>query len=270
MNLIFGKSKWEMWDDPLESFLERAAASGFEATEINLESLHESPAEIARLHKSYKLQLIGQILTQGQTYQNHIESLEAQFEFAAQCEVVFINSHAGRDIFRFEENVQIFERLLQLSQSSGIPFLVETHRGRPTYSAIDTRKYLEALPDLRLTADFSHWMVVHESGLDDQRPNVELAISRADYVHARVGYAEGPQIPDPRAPEWQNAVETNVRLWQQVIDQHKQNGKETLYITPEFGPPAYMHTTPFTNQPVGDVWEQNVYMKGMLAAALQV
>jgi sugar phosphate isomerase/epimerase len=268
LKLIFGKSKWEMWDDPLEVFLERVAASGFEATEIYLGSLRESPGEIARLHSNYGLRLIGQILTQGQSPQDHIKSLESQFEFAVQCQVTFINSHTGRDIFGFEENIQIFERLTQLSRGSGIHILVETHRGRPTYSAIETCKYLEAIPELRLTADFSHWMVVHESGLEDQRSNLELAIARADYIHARVGYAEGPQIPDPRAPEWQQAVTRHLQLWQQIIDQHKSDGRDSLYITPEFGPPAYMHTAPFTNQPVGDVWEQNVYMKDLLARTL--
>ncbi|HJR80159.1 MAG TPA: hypothetical protein VJ821_08805, partial [Anaerolineales bacterium] len=78
MKLIFGKSKWEMWDDPLEAFLERVVASGFEATEIYLGSLRESPAEIARLHAAYGLHLIGQILTQGGSYLEHIRSLESQ------------------------------------------------------------------------------------------------------------------------------------------------------------------------------------------------
>jgi sugar phosphate isomerase/epimerase len=269
VKIIFGKSKWEMWDDPLEDFLQRVKDSGFDASEIYLGSLKGAPAEIARLHRSYGLRLIGQILTQGQTYQEHIRSFESQFEFAVQCDVAFINSHTGRDIFPFEENVQIFRHVTGLSQSTGIPILVETHRGRPTYSAIETRKYLEAVPELRLTADFSHWMVVHESGLDDQRENIELAIARADYVHGRVGYAEGPQIPDPRAPEWEGAVNRHLQLWQQIIDQYKKDGKESLYITPEFGPPAYMHTAPFTNQPVGDVWEQNVYMKELLASRLK-
>src|SRR5215213_9293093 len=230
-----------MWDDPLEVFLQRVVESGFEATEIYLGSLRESPAEITRLHTSHGLRLIGQMLTQGQTYVDHIQSLELQFEFAAQCNVAFINSHTGRDIFSFEENVQIFQRIVELSQSSDISILVETHRGRPTYSAIETRRYLEAVPGLRLTADFSHWMVVHESGLDDQGVNLEVAIARADYIHARVGYAEGPQIPDPRAPEWKHAVDRHLQLWQEVIDQHNRNGTEYLYVTPEFGPPAYMH-----------------------------
>ncbi|MGE5377509.1 MAG: hypothetical protein ACM3XO_20820 [Bacteroidota bacterium] len=146
---------------------------------------------------------------------------------------------------------------------------METHRGRPTYSAIETCKYLQAVPGLRLTADFSHWMVVHESDLADQPGNLELAISHTGYIHARVGYAEGPQIPDPRAPEWQQAVNSHLKLWQAVVDRFKQEGRDRLYVMPEFGPPAYMHTMPFTNQPVGDVWEQNVYMRDLLLQSLK-
>jgi sugar phosphate isomerase/epimerase len=124
VRLNFGKSKWEMWDDPLETFLQRVRESGFDATEIYLGSLHESPAEITRLHHAYGLRLIGQILTQGQTYRDHIKSLESQIDFAAQCELVFINIHTGRDIFSFEENIQIYQRLTELSQRSRIPIAI--------------------------------------------------------------------------------------------------------------------------------------------------
>jgi sugar phosphate isomerase/epimerase len=268
MKLSYGKSKWEMWSDPLETFLQRVKSDGFEAAEIYLQTLSEEPARISDLHDKYGLQLIGQVLTHGQSFEDHLRSLEAQVAFALQCKPVLINCHAGRDIFKFEENLQIFKRLVELSQDNGISILVETHRGRPTYSAIETCKYLEALPSLELAADFSHWMVVHESDLSDQVENIDLAISRSLYIHARVGYSEGPQIPDPRAPEWENEVKNHLRLWQKIVDRHNQEGREKLYITPEFGPPAYMHTLPFTNQPVGDVWEINVYMKEMLKKTL--
>jgi hypothetical protein len=65
-------------------------------------------------------------------------------------------------------------------------------------------------------------------------------------------------------------VTRHLQLWQQIIEQHKKDYKETLYVTPEFGPPAYMHTAPFTNEPVGDVWEQNVYVKDLLANKLKL
>ena len=54
---------------------------------------------------------------------------------------------------------------------------------------------------------------------EDQIPYTEGVLSRADYIHARVRYAEGPQIPDPRAPTWSYAVERQLQLWQQIIEQ---------------------------------------------------
>ena len=85
MQLVFGKSRWEMWDDPLETFLRRAKMDGFAATEIALFGLREAPAEVASLHAQYGLRLIGQVLTQGATCRDHLDSLEEQFargEFA--------------------------------------------------------------------------------------------------------------------------------------------------------------------------------------------
>lgn len=31
-------------------------------------------------------------------------------------------------------------------------------------------------------------------------------------------------------------------------------------MTPEFGPDGYLHTLPFTNAPVADLWEINTWM----------
>ena len=270
MRLIYSKSKWEMWDDSVESFVKKAAGDGFEATEIYLDTVREDPGEVAAVHNEHGVELIGQILTAGSSPDEHISSLERQFERAVECRPVAINLHAGRDIFDFDSNVSIFTRVIDLGRQMGIPVCVETHRGRPTYSAVETTRFLNALPDLRLTADFSHWMVVHESDLTDQPVNVDRAIERTDHIHARVGYEEGPQITDPRAPEWQRHVRRHLDLWQRVVDHHLNAGSARLTITPEFGPPTYMHTLPHTNMPVADVWETNVYMKRLLSDWLRL
>lgn len=268
MHLVFAKSKWETWDDPLDTFLRRVKADGFEATELYLMPLAESPDEIVAQHEALGLKIIGQILTDGATPDEQLRSLEAQFERAEACHPILINCHAGRDRFSFEENLRLFERVGALGRASGIPMLVETHRGRPTFSVLETRRYLEVLPDLQLTADFSHWMVVHESDLRDQQEAVEAAIRRSHHIHARVGYEEGPQVPDPRAPEWAGHVARHVELWKSIVAARRQAGAAWLTITPEFGPPNYLHTQPFTGEPVADVWAINVYMRDLLAREL--
>ena len=268
MRIVFCKSKWEMWDDPLAAFLQRVRADGFEATEIFLKSVQETPDDIMRLHEEHGLGLVAQILTDGATPEEHVQSLERQFEVALRCKPLLVNTHAGRDIFSFEENCRVFERIIAMSRESGLPILVETHRGRPTYSAVETRRYLEALPALQLTADFSHWMVVHESSLEDQEENVALAIARSCHIHARVGHEEGPQVNDPRAPEWKGHVDRHVELWHRIVEARRAEGASMVTITPEFGPPGYMPTLPFTAQPVSDVWESNVYIRNLLRTVL--
>ena len=119
-------------------------------------------------------------------------------------------------------------------------------------------------PQLRLTADFSHWCNVSESLLEDQAESLALAIERTDHLHARVGHAQGPQVSDPRAPEWQPAVEAHLTWWDKVFTRHQQAGAATFTVTPEFGPAPYMPALPYTAQPVAEQWELNVHMMELL------
>ena len=85
-----------------------------------------------------------------------------------------------------------------------------------------------------------------------------------EHIHARVGWAQGPQVSDPRAPEWKAALEAHLRWWDQVVDQKRKAGAERFTIAPEFGPPPYLPLAPFTQKPLADQWDINVYMMELL------
>lgn len=172
---------------------------------------------------------------------------------------LFVNCHSGKDFFAVEQKLQLIAWSTGLSRGSGVPIYHETHRGRACYSAPVTRELLERDPYLRLTLDISHWCNVHESLLQDQVENIDLALSRTDHIHARVGHAEGPQVSDPRAPEWNNAVKAHLAWWDKIVATKKQEGQPITFLT-EFGPPDYMPTTPYTRQPLANQWDINVYM----------
>ena len=125
------------------------------------------------------------------------------------------------------------------------------------------KPYLDKLPNLRLTLDASHWCAVHESYLDDQPDALQAALARTDHIHSRVGHPEGPQVSDPRAPEWKDALEKHLAWWDKVVALQKRTGAP-LTVTSEFGPVSYMPTLPFTNQPVTSQWDVNVYMMQLL------
>jgi sugar phosphate isomerase/epimerase len=268
MKLIFTRSKWEMPDMPLPDFLRKVKSAGYDGTEIHFESRPDDPIGVHNAHADHGLVLVAMIITDGKTPSDHLGSLERKYAFAAELTPLQINCHTGKDWFTHDENLAIFRRSIELSKEYGIPISHETHRGRALYSAVTARELLRALPSIRLTADFSHWCCVHESLLQDQQEAVSEAIAHVDYIHARVGHAEGPQVSDPRAPEWRNEVDAHVRWWKEIAEHHRRRGSDHLAICPEFGPAPYMPTLPYTRQPVADLWDITLAMLRMLKEKL--
>lgn len=176
---------------------------------------------------------------------------------------LYINCHTAKDHFSFDQLKPFFDHTIQLSKQSGIPIYHETHRGRALYSAPLTKNFIEKIPGLRLTADLSHWCNVHESFLEDQEATMDLVLERTEHIHARVGFAEGPQVNDPRAPEWEYAVKKHFEWWDKVVNRKKEKGERMTFLT-EFGPADYMWTLPYTRQPLADQWAINVHMMHLL------
>ena len=138
---------------------------------------------------------------------------------------------------------------------------METHRGRYSYSPWLMRDVLLALPELRITADFSHWCVVSERHVLDEEPELlALAARHVHHIQPRVGYNQGPQVPDPRAPEYADALAAHERWWDALWDGMEARGYTSFTATPEFGPDGYLQCAPFTRKPVADLWELNTWI----------
>ena len=176
---------------------------------------------------------------------------------------LYINNHSGKDYFSFEDNIKFIEHTQALAKETGLLICHETHRGRMLFAAHITRNFLEKYPDLKLTLDISHWCNVHESLLADQKETIDLALARTEHIHARIGHPEGPQVNDPRAPEWEQTVKQHFEWWDKIVNRKRRNGERVTILT-EFGPPDYMPTYPYTKQPLADQWAINVYMMHLL------
>jgi hypothetical protein len=90
------------------------------------------------------------------------------------------------------------------------------------------------------------------------------AIQKTAHIHARVGFEEGPQITDPRLPEWQKEVVVFLAWWEQMFVQQATKRSKFITFTPEFGPFPYMWQIPGTLEPVASQWDINVFMKERL------
>jgi sugar phosphate isomerase/epimerase len=200
------------------------------------------------------------------TFKEHQATFQTTLETFAKQKIhppLYINLHSGRDYFSFDENRMLVEYSIALAKETGIPIYHETHRGRMMFAAHITNEFIKKYPELKLTLDISHWCNVHESLLHNQKQSVDAALQRTEHIHARVGYEEGPQVADPRAPEWKYAVDAHITWWDKVVEQKRKEGKPITILT-EFGPPLYMQTLPYTLQPLSNQWEINVYMMELL------
>jgi len=246
----------------LDEYCAKAKAAGYDGIEIWWTPDAQKRAEIFTAVQRHGLDIGFLCGGYQSTAKEHLDYFKQMVDGAAhntRQRPLYINCHSGRDYFSFEENRAFIDYTLLVSQQTGIRILHETHRSRMLFAAPVARHFIEAVPGLRLTFDVSHWCNVSESLLADQPATLALALERVDHIHARIGHPEGPQVNDPRAPEWENAVAAHFAWWDKVVETKRQKG-EVMTILTEFGPPDYMPTLPYTREPLADQWAINVYM----------
>jgi sugar phosphate isomerase/epimerase len=246
MTIRFYKALWGMSGTYGEQ-MERIAAAGYEGFEA---PVTDQNADALREAAHYNgLGLVAMLFVE------QAQELERGIAAAQSAGAELVNVHSGRDWWEFDQGCRFFEEALDIGAASGTRVVHETHRGRLLFHPAITARYLNKFPELELTADFSHWTCVCESMLQDQEEAVRLAARRTAHLHARVGHEQGPQVPDPRAPEWATYLERFESWWDMVILANETRDEAVLRVDPEFGPPHYMQTLPYTAQPVADLWD---------------
>lgn len=255
------------FDGSMDEFCAKVKKEGYDGVELWWPTDNKKAQdEIFTALKKYNLE-IGFLCGGGQRDpQEHLEFYKKMIDAAAKQQVqrpLYINNHSGRDHYSFEQNKKFIEHTTALAKETGISIVHETHRSRMLFAAHVTKEFIEKIPELRINLDISHWCNVHESLLSDQTAAVQLALDRADLIHARIGHPEGPQVNDPRAPEWENVVKQHFEWWDIVVERKKKNGERMVFLT-EFGPPDYMPTMAYTRQPLADQWAINVHMMNLL------
>ncbi len=251
MKLMLFRHLWGV-DEAWETFFPKAKKAGYQGIETGVPQ-GKDRAKLKKLLKDNGLKLIAGIYTGGHSATEHAESFEAQLADAVSLDPVLVNSHSGKDYFKASENSAFFSRALKAEQKAGVKVAHETHRGRVLYNPWVTRDILAEFPELSLNFDLSHWVCIAERLLETEGEIIKTAAKRCIHIHARVGYEEGPQVPDPRAPEYQRALLAHEAWWDMAWAAQKAKGEKVSTLTPEFGPPDYMHTLPYTNAPVADL-----------------
>lgn len=186
--------------------------------------------------------------------QDHVNSFRNQILSCLEMNPILINCHSGVDSWNNEEALSYFQQVLALESElltgdySSIKIVHETHRQRLLFSPFQASYILShpTMKDLKINADLSHWVCVCERimSLTDSRDQwwpklMTLVASHCHFIHARVGYAEGPQVPDPRSEAYQNEVAAHLQWWEIIWNHELSSGSNLFIIEPEHGPMPY-------------------------------
>jgi hypothetical protein len=253
MRLVAYRNLWgveDPWDRAIPSLLD----SGYEGIEAVLFTGAQH-ADMRRALKCRSFPFKGTIWTRGSgpTVAGHLRSFRLQLGKLLRTGATSINVMGGYDCWPADEADRYFEGALKSGMAAGIPVAHEIHRDTALYHPTAARRILKGFPELRLTCDFSHWVVACERLIDDQLDLIRACASRADHVHMRIGTEEIPQIADIRAPEALPYIRAFERWWDIIWEQQLRHGDPVSTFCPEFGPPPYLPTLPYTQKPVANL-----------------
>lgn len=235
-----------------------AVAASLEAGYDGIEAILFTPAqheEMRRVLRRRKVPFKGVVWTReaGPTVAGHIRMFRRKLEALLRVGAESIGVIGGYDGWTADEADRYFEAALIAGDACGLPVSHETHRDSALFHPVVARRILGRFPELRLTCDFSHWVVACERLIEDQIDVIRLCGSRALHIHTRVGTEEAPQVGDVRAPEARPYLRAFERWWQIVWTEQAKRGLAVTTACPEFGPPPYLPTLPFSGEPVADL-----------------
>lgn len=266
MQLKIFKTLWGC-DLSIEQAVDQALNAGFQGIEGRAPQEAREQARWASLFEQACLDYVAEVVTGGDyvphpsaTPEQHLADLKSGLENSMALNPKFATCITGYDAWPESESIDFFKAAIALAQTYGLPINFETHRSRSLFNPWVTQRIAQAIPEMRLTLDISHWCVVCERLMDSEIAVLESFLHQVKHVHARVGYDQGPQVPHPGAPEYSAALLSHQTIWARVWQLQEQGGQACTSMTPEFGPDGYLHQLPFTQAPVADLWEINQWM----------
>ncbi|WP_298136998.1 sugar phosphate isomerase/epimerase [Flavobacterium sp.] len=215
MDVQYTCTFWGCEQQSAKEFLSNVVANGYDGVEINFPDdtnfIAEFMEELKNIRNTVNPNFIfiaQQVLSnKNETVDEYIKRITERLEFLTTLKPDYINSHTGKDFYDFSDNCKIIEITEHISRKSEIPIWHEIHRGRFSFHLKTLLKYIDIYPKLKLIADFSHFCVVSESNLDDQKDLLSKIYPNIKHIHARVGFEQSPQVNNPFAPEWNTHLE---------------------------------------------------------------
>ncbi len=206
---------------------------------------------------------------QAQCYPKSVDDLKPVLDFVAEFGADHVNLQPDVRPHALEDCIPLIEGWRRLAREAGVAVHIETHRDRMTTDLFFTLRLLDCFPDLRLTADISHYVVGREFAWPippEAHAMIHRVMDHAWGIHGRVASREQIQIQTGFA-HLRHWVDLAYGWWDYAIRSWRKRAPEDAVLTflTELGPPEYA-ITGADGYELSDRWAEALAMKDAIRA----
>ena len=245
-----------------ESF-DRVAAAGFDGMAIDLGALTLEQAQATVPHFA-RTGLRGLVTA----FPRSIEDLRPALQLARQVEAPFVIVVGQVMPLAVADMAPVIRDWLRLADDEGMPIQFETHRNCITNDLFATVQLLDMVPEMRLSADLSHYVVDREMPCPPPpalQTLVERVLQRADSFQGRVAARGQIQVAlgFPQNAKW---VRLFLDWWRHGLRLRldRAPAEDTVFLC-ELGPPDYA-ITDARGEELSDRWAEALLLRDSVRA----
>jgi sugar phosphate isomerase/epimerase len=137
------------------------------------------------------------LIWQAQCYPKCVDDLKPVLDLVARLGADHVNLQPDVRPARLADCIPLLEGWRRLAEESGVAVHIETHRDRMTTDLFFALQLLDCFPDLRLTADLSHYLVGREFAWPVDGTNhalIHRILDNSWGIHGRVASREQVQV----------------------------------------------------------------------------
>lgn len=244
---------------PMEENFAMAAGAGYHGLCID-PAVHEIDEFLALkpLYREYGLKCMVN------AFPATVAELPPLLELANELDASLVNVIGQVMPLTVDECIPVIHQWIQDAEQVGLPVLFETHRDCTLNDLYYALQLIEAIPEMRLCADLSHYVIDREMRLplsDTDRDYMHRILQRSDCFQGRVANREQVQvqIEFPQHREW---VEQFRSWWADGIGmwRRRNDDQATLIFLCELGPPPYAMTDALQAE-LSDRWQEALQIK---------
>ena len=244
---------------PEESFA-KIAAAGYDG--VCLDPAVDEIDWCLALGELYKSHSLGCMIN---AFPRTVDDMQPLLELAVDLEACHVNVISGVMPLRPEEAVPVVRRWMAEAAAMNMPLMFETHRDGLLNDLYFTLQLMELVPEMRLCADLSHFVVDRElrAPLPERDAGyIRAVLERSDCFQGRVAGREQVQvqIEFPQHREW---VDIFRGWWRDGMQRWRQRNDDdaTLRFLCELGPPPYAITDGKQDE-LSDRWQEALTIRG--------